>query len=441
MRNGSVTRYAGKRGATWSIRYRDADGRRVSETLGGEADDWDRKRATEALQDRLSDVRREGRRKLEPVRFETFARGWLDDYPATKDLKRSTVEGYTGIINGHLIPAFGRLQLQAIDVATLDAYIARKRRVGLAPRTLNRHLNLLHSLFKAAVKRGLVRSNPVASVDRPREPRRRWRILSPVEVGRVERAFAELAAGAEGEERAWTEQARVVFLLVVSAGLRRGEVLGLRWGHVSLADPAGAALPVRETYVRGAPDTPKSEKSERTIALGRLGEELAQHLGRTAFKGDAELVFCNPLTGGPLDPKHYAETLKLALKRAKVDGPMRPFHDGRHTSITNSAAAGFSPAALMARAGHSDFATTQLYIDLAGETFREEAALLDERLFGQKSGQKSGLTETPASATRSESLAFAGLSLYRGGRTRTCNPRFWRPVLCQLSYAPSGSAD
>jgi hypothetical protein len=42
----------------------------------------------------------------------------------------------------------------------------------------------------------------------------------------------------------------------------------------------------------------------------------------------------------------------------------------------------------MARAGHSDFKTTQGYIDLVGETFREEAALLEERLFGQKSGQK-----------------------------------------------------
>jgi integrase len=69
---------------------------------------------------------------------------------------------------------------------------------------------------------------------------------------------------------------------------------------------------------------------------------------------------------------------------------MCPFHDGRHTSITN-AAAGVSPAALMARAGHSDFKTTQGYIDLAGETFREEAELADERMFGAV-GQKPGQT-------------------------------------------------
>jgi hypothetical protein len=52
-------------------------------------------------------VRKEGRRKLEPVTFPEFAREWLDTYPATKDLKRSTRESYKGIVEGHLIPELG----------------------------------------------------------------------------------------------------------------------------------------------------------------------------------------------------------------------------------------------------------------------------------------------------------------------------------------------
>jgi len=195
-------------------------------------------------------------------------------------------------------------------------------------------LNLLHSLFKAAEGRTLVRSNPVSAVERPRDPRRRWRILTPVEIGRVERAFAELADQAHLGERAWLEQARVVFLTVVSAGLRRGEVLGLRWRDVTLADPAGAALRVRETFVRGQADTPKSEKSERTLAIGRLASELFDHRGRSAFAGDDERVFCHPQTGGPLDHKRYAATLRLALKRAKVDDYLRPFPAGIPASRT-----------------------------------------------------------------------------------------------------------
>jgi integrase len=88
MRDGSVIRYRGKRGVSWSIRYRDADGRRVSETLGRAADGWTERKAGEELQARLVDVRREGRRRLEPVTFASFAREWQDSYPDTKDLKR-----------------------------------------------------------------------------------------------------------------------------------------------------------------------------------------------------------------------------------------------------------------------------------------------------------------------------------------------------------------
>ena len=135
--------------------------------------------------------------------------------------------------------------------------------------------------------------------------------------------------------------------------------------------------------MRGAEDTPKSEAGARTIALGpKLSEELWQHRRRTAFAGDEERVFGHPEKGSPLDPNTYAVTLNAALERAGVERKMRPFHDGRHTSITNSAAAGLSPAALMSRAGHSNFKTTQGYIDLAGETFRAEAGLLEQRLFG-----------------------------------------------------------
>jgi transposase len=162
----------------------------------------------------------------------------------------------------------------------------------------------------------------------------------------------------------------------------------VRWRDVALADPAGATLRVRETWVRGATDTPKSEKSERTIAIGQLAGELFDHRARTAYAGDDERVFCNPRSGGVLDERRYAATLRLALKRAGITDYVRPFHDFRHTSITNAAQAGMSQAALMARAGHSDFKTTQGYIDLAGETFREEAELLDARVFGQKLGQK-----------------------------------------------------
>lgn len=86
--------------------------------------------------------------------------------------------------------------------------------------------------------------------------------------------------------------------------------------------------------------------------------------------------------GGPLSVKDYATTFRLALANAEITKTVRPFHDGRHGHLTNAAAAGVSPAALQARAGHADLSTTQRYIDLAGVRFREEAEIAQARMFG-----------------------------------------------------------
>jgi len=344
----AVIKYKGARGVVWRIKYRDATGRQVQETLGRADDGWTKRRAESELRARLTAVEREGLRKIEPTLFASFSREWLTTYPQAQGLKRSTVKGYTIIVEAHLIPALGTLRLDAIDVQRVERYIADKRGSGLAPRTVNRHLNLLRLLFAEALSRSLVRSNPVVSVKRPREPRRRWRILTPADAVRVERAFGELIAEASGdEERAWREQARVIFLVMLGTGLRRGELLGLRWSAVHLADPDGAYLRVAETWVSGAADSPKSEAGERTVALGqKVASELFEHRARTAYSGDGERVFCSRAKGTPFDVARYATTFRAALAKAKITDYVRPFHDGRHSSITNAAAAGTPPVAL-----------------------------------------------------------------------------------------------
>lgn len=379
-----MIRREGARGVVWYVKWCDADGRQVKERVGREDEGVTRDQAVRVLEDRLSDVRRRGLRRPPRMAFCDLVDEWLATYPDSRALKQSTREGYETILRRHLEPVFGATRVDAIDSAAIERYVALKRRDGYAPASIVRHLNLLHEVFVFAEKHGRVTRNPVAGVDRPREPRRRWKILSPAEIARVERAFDQLAAEAASEpERAWRAQARVVFVLLVGAGLRRGELLGLRWRDVALADPDGPRIRVRETVVRGRQETPKSEAGERTIAIGpRLAEELFQHRARTAYASDADRVFCHPEKGSVLDHKRYARSLELALELAGVEGRMRPFHDSRHTAITNDAAAGNSPLAVMKRAGHSDFKTTQAYIDLAGETFRAEAERLERRLFG-----------------------------------------------------------
>ena len=81
--------------------------------------------------------------------------------------------------------------------------------------------------------------------------------------------------------------------------------------------------------------------------------------------------------------------IAVSARVGRVATEPEPSHELRHSSITNAAAAGTSPEALMSRAGHSSYATTRRYIDLAGERFREEADRLEDRLFGE-SVEKAG---------------------------------------------------
>jgi integrase/recombinase XerD len=174
-------------------------------------------------------------------------------------------------------------------------------------------------------------------------------ILEPVEVARVAKAFTD-------------EQARVVFLTLVLTGIRRSELQALRWCDADLVE---SVLRVRDS---------KTEEGRRAIALSKtLAEELWQHRRRTSFQGDDELVFCHPKRGTVYRVETFHVALTAALEAAGVEKRPRPFHDLRHTAITNGAAAGSSPIAVMAKAGHRSMATTKRYLHLAGVVFRDEA--------------------------------------------------------------------
>ena len=203
----------------------------------------------------------------------------------------------------------------------------------------------------------------------------------------MERAFAELIDETEGEERSWREQAHVVFLTVLSAGLRRGEILGLRWRHVSLTDPDGARLRVEETWVRGGPDTPKSKKSERTIALGeRLTSELFDHRGRTWFEGaDAGVLLADrrATRSRPLRGHVAARAQAGEYRQAAAAVPRRPAHvdheRGRGRNVARRADGTGRTLRLEDYAG--------VHRPRRRDVPRRGPALLEERLFGQKSGQ------------------------------------------------------
>jgi integrase len=332
---GRVWRYEGKRGVVWRIRYRDATGRRVLETLGKEPE-WNRKRAERELRRRLVDVERAGYQAPEKLTFATFAERWLTDYLPGRGLKLTTFDGYRQTLTRHLLPAFGHYQLQELErrPELIDRYVTDKMRSGLAPKTITNHLLILQVMLKRAVRWRLLQRNPVLECERPRIEETEMNVLTEVEIARLWTAYGELEKEANDPERAWWRLGRTLTFVALGTAMRRGELLALRWRDIRLLD--GVAQ-VREAYVKGRFTTPKSRSSRRLIELGpRTNELLALHWRATPFQGEEELVFCHPDKGTPLDASKLARVyLRPALRRARITKPFRPFHDLRHTAITH----------------------------------------------------------------------------------------------------------
>ena len=378
---GRIWRYEGKRGVRWRIRYQDAAGKRVLETLGREPA-WNRKRAEAELRRRLVDVEREGYRKPEKLTFAAFAERWLNDYLPGRGLKLTTEEGYRQTIGKHLLPYFGRYELQALaqQPELVDRYVSLKIGQGYAPKTVVDHLLCLQVMLKRALRWRLIERNPVTDCERPRLEQAELNVLSEVEIARLWSAYGALEAEAKRDEELWWRLARTLTFLALGTAMRRGELLGLRWRDVQLLE---GRLTVREALVRGRFTTPKSRAGRRLLELGpRTRELLAEHWRESAYQGDEELVFCHPLKGTPLDPARLARCyLRPALKRAGIDKPFRPFHDLRHTALTHEAAAGNPMAYVQLKAGHSQGAITERYIHAAQIVFPGAAARAEGRLF------------------------------------------------------------
>jgi len=353
-RGSAVIPYYGKRGTTWRIKFVDADGVQVMQTLGSEREGWTEKRANEELQNRLADVRRIQLRKPTKRTFNEYADLWFAEGEKRRRWRPRTAIQYRSIAK-RLKKEFGHMPLATIRPRHVAAYIA-KQTGDYEASTVSRDIDLLHDVFKTAKREELVPANPVEGAERPRLARRRWRILSATEITRVKSAFTD-------------EQAKTIFLTLVLTGIRRSELQALRWRDVDLV----------ENVLRVADS--KTEEGIRAIALpSSLAEALWQNRRKSNFQGADERVFCHPERGSVYREHVFAEQFREALVEAGITDYVRPFHDLRHTALTHDAAAGASPIALMAKAGHTDMKITRRYLHLAGIVFRDEADALERRL-------------------------------------------------------------
>jgi integrase len=284
---------------------------------------------------------------------------WLKDY-AWPNLSPKTAEGYEYIIESHLIPSLGKLTLTQLKPEHLQRYYTDKLssgrvdgKGGLSPKTVRHHHITLHGALQSAVKWGLLARNPADAVDAPRFQRPEMNIMNADEIN----TFLEAAK----DTPFYT-----LFYLALFTGMRRSELLALRWSDIDLmlcqlyVSRSLHQLKNGDVIYR----QPKSDKSRRMIALTpstaivlreQREHQNSEKLLQVLPVSDDDLVFSQP-DGSPYRPDTITHAwIKLARKTGLRGIRL---HDARHTHASLMLKQGIHPKIVQERLGHSSIQIT-----------------------------------------------------------------------------------
>lgn len=228
-----------------------------------------------------------------------------------------------------------------------------RRKRPMSPATVVRYMAALSHAFTVAVNEWQwLDDSPMRRVSKPKEPRGRERFLSDDERKR-------LLAACKASSQRWLHP---VVVLALSTGMRRGEILGLRWPQVDLK--AGRIL-VCET----------KNGSSRAVPLSGLALELIRGLSRLR-RIDSDLLFYGD---DPSKPFALDNHWRAALKVASVDDFR--FHDLRHSAASYLAMNGASTIEIAAVLGHKTLQMVQRYSHLTSSHTAQVVASMNEKIF------------------------------------------------------------
>jgi integrase len=301
-------------------------------------------------------------------------REYLERWLASQaGLAPQTLNGYRGYANRYFIPHLGNTpvsRLLPIHVQDMEEDMTSR---GLSGTTVNQAHRILHKALKDAVKWGVALRNVTEAVTPPRKSTREMQVLPPADLKTLLHAAEEAGMGS-------------LLLLAAHTGLRRGELLGLKWQDVELSQgmlSVQRALRVvsGQGYIVAEP---KSAAGRRRISLGPVAvTALRQHratqaelrLGLGSLWQSGDWVFTRP-DGRHLDPDVISHRFKKLVQ--ELDIPRVRLHDLRHTHATLLLLAGVHPKVVQERLGHSSIAITLDTYSHVLPGLQEKAALAFE---------------------------------------------------------------
>ena len=328
------------------------------------------------------------------LKFTDFVEIWKRDY-GSKELAPSTYKRYLGILESRIIPFFGHFRVDKIkptdimqfyDLLSKDTQIVRRKdnngkKTGkpLSPKTILEHHRLLRAMLQKAVYWQMIPYNPASRVRPPKAKKPNINFYDDAQTIALIKAL-------EGEELKF----RVIILLTIFTGLRRGEVLGLEWQDINFKN---SSLTVRQAsqYVSSIgiyTKDPKTETSNRIISIPESIIKLLKEYKREQLKNrlrlgdkwiETDRLFVQ-WNGAPMHPDTITRWFRQFLEDKNL--PHITFHGLRHTHATLLISQGLDVRTVSNRLGHAQTSTTlNFYAHAFAKMDREASDKLDNLLY------------------------------------------------------------
>lgn len=351
-----------KRGQFWSIivDIKDKNGNRKQKWISTKC--TKKGDAEKVLREVLTKIDNNTFIQPQKLTFTNFLTDWLDNI-IKPDIESTTWESYELVIKKHIIPYFKEytndILLQELQAVHLAKYYKDKHKAndstgkkGLSANTLRKHHANIKKALDYAVRIGLIPSNPADKILLPKKEKYH---ASYYTVEQLENLF-KVCLGTPIESAVY---------IAAHYGLRRGEVLGLRWDSIDFKE---GTITISETRVKFGKKTitkkPKSESSFRTLPLINNIEEYLKAIKKKQNKNkllygknynDKGFVCCWD-DGTPLKTEYLNHKFKEILKKNNL--PHVRFHDLRHSTASYLIKHGVDLKSVQVWLGHADFSTT-----------------------------------------------------------------------------------
>ena len=334
-----------KRGKKWGISYVDPHGRQVRKMISPYKESAERilkKVETEIVEGKYLDIK-----KCDKILFEDFAPEYIKTHVRLGSKNPRSQE----YMIKQLVTRFQGKYLHQIDGLMVRQYMAR-RLEGVRPASVNREFQILRCMFNRAIEWGMLYGgNPAAGIKNLPQNNSRCRWLTEEEQERLLSCCHGLT--------------KVIVLIALKTGMRKGEILTLKWKQVpcsNYVDFDNGVICVHELLA-------KSQRS-RYIPLSNAVRHALQNVERIPGQ---DYIFLNPRTSKPLGS--VKKTFHTALKRAGISD--FKFHDLRHTFASQLVRSGVDLYIVQKLLGHSTPKMTQRYAHLGKSQLKDAIEKID----------------------------------------------------------------